>query len=99
MKRRHDDSIKHGKGIDGSLGERYSKQYAVDPWHSNVRGDFLSPKGAGKYQEKDASFLRNQSPTDIETQHPDSEARDIWNAVEGQSSDSGNRRVRSGDRD
>jgi hypothetical protein len=32
MKRKRDDSVKPGKGINGTLGENYSRAYAVDPW-------------------------------------------------------------------
>jgi hypothetical protein len=86
-----------GRGIDGSLGERFSKTGAVDPWNSNPRGDYLSPQGAGVYQDKDASFLRNQRPNDGTEDFSD--ARDILDQVEAQQSDSGNRAVRSGKKD
>jgi hypothetical protein len=91
--RKRNDSPKHGMGIDGSLGERYSKTGAVDPWNSNPRGNFIS-KGNGAYQDADASFLRNVPPNDGTEDFSD--ARDIFDAVEANQSDSGNRRIKSG---
>lgn len=32
MKRRRDDSVKPGKGIDDGLGENFSRQHRVSPW-------------------------------------------------------------------
>jgi hypothetical protein len=95
--RKRNDSVKSGHGIDGSLGERYSKTGAVDPWNSNPRGNFISKKGVGAYQDADASFLRNLPANDGTRDMSD--ATDIWEAVENQSSDSGNRAVRSGRKD
>jgi hypothetical protein len=88
--RKRNDSVKPGCGIDGAEGENFTKQ-RTDPWKSNPKDDYLSPQGAGKYQDADASFLRNKLPD--EATAPAS--RDIWDAVEGQSSDSGNRAVKS----
>jgi hypothetical protein len=94
--RKRNDSVKPGCGIDGSEGENYTKK-SGNPWDSNPRGDYLSTQGAGKYQAKSASFLTNK-PQNGGTSDM-SDARDIWDAVEGQSSDSGNRAVKSGNKD
>jgi hypothetical protein len=91
MIRKRNDSVKDGCGVDGSEGQNYTKIGRVSPWKSNPKDDYLSPQGAGKYQDADASFLRNKLPD--EAAAPAS--RDIWDAVEGQSSDSGNRAVKS----
>jgi hypothetical protein len=64
MKRRHDDSIKPGCGIDGTEGENFTKVGRVNPSDSNPKDDYLSPQGAGKYQNPDASFLRNKPADD-----------------------------------
>jgi hypothetical protein len=96
--RKRNDSIKPGCGIDGTEGENFTKR-RTDPWDSNPRGNYLSPKGAGVYQDKDASFLTNKNPNDDFEQQGKytlaGGARDIFDEVEGQSSDSGNRAVRS----
>ena len=96
--RRRNDSVKPGCGIDGSEGENFTKR-GTDPWNSNPRGDYLSSRGAGAYQDKSASFLTNKMPDDdYENQgkyNLAGGARDIFDAVEGQSSDDGNRAVRS----
>jgi hypothetical protein len=88
--RKCDDSVKDGQGIDGSLGQDYSRRYRTDPWNSNRKGNYLSKQGAGAYQDRDASFLRNRLPDEASAR-----SRDIWDDVEGQSSDSTNRAVRS----
>ena len=90
--RKRNDSPKSGCGIDGTLGETFSKR-ATSPWNSNPRGDYLSPSGAGKYQDKDASFLTNKMP--YENNSATNDSYDVFDAVEGQSSDSGNRAVKS----
>jgi hypothetical protein len=93
MKRQRNDSVKSGCGIDGSLGEKYTKTGAVNPWRSNPEGSFVSPKGRGTYQDA-SSGLTNKLPDN----NPD-DVRDILDQVEAQSSDSGNRAVKSGSRD
>ena len=101
MIRKRNDSVKPGCGIDGSEGENFTKR-GTDPYKSNPRGDFLSPRGAGVYQDKDAGFLRRKSANDDPEQGKYTlagGARDIFDAVEGQSSDSGNRAVKSGNKD
>jgi hypothetical protein len=39
MKRRRDDSIKGGKGIDNGLGERFGKTDVVSPWADHHGGN------------------------------------------------------------
>jgi hypothetical protein len=39
MKRRRDDSVKPGKGIDGTLGERYGKTNVVSNWAGFDKGE------------------------------------------------------------
>jgi hypothetical protein len=62
MKRYRNDSVKPGKGIDGSLGENYTKVGRVNPWDSNPKGNAV-PYGAGKYTDNDPP-LRNKMPSD-----------------------------------
>ena len=77
-------------GIDGNKDADFSRRHAVDPWDLNPAGNYKSPRGAGVYQGKDADFLRNKLPEEATATD-----RDIFNDVEGQSSDTGNRAVRS----
>ena len=90
MKRSRDDSIKPGCGIDGTEGENFTKVGRVSPWDSNPKGSDVGERGANVYQDKNADFLRNKLPYEATE-----ESRDIWSDVEGQSSDSGNRAVKS----
>lgn len=87
--RKRNDSVKPGMGIDGTEGEDFTRR-RTDPWKSNPEGDYLSPQGAGRYQDRDAGFLRNKMPWET-----NQTSYDILDEVEGQSSDSGNRAVRS----
>jgi hypothetical protein len=83
-----------GCGIDGAKGERFTEG-GTSPWDSNPRGDFVG-KGRGVYQDAGVGLRnvpQNGGTSDM------SDGRDIWEAVEGQSSDSGNRAVRSGRKD
>jgi hypothetical protein len=86
--RRRDDSVKPGKGIDGTLGEDYSRKHAVDPWNSNPEGNSNRVK-AGKYTDNTPP-LRNEEPYDATEG-----SYSILDNVENQSSDSGNRKIRS----
>ena len=86
---KRNDSVKPGCGIDGTLGENYTKG-GKSPWNSNPGGNFVSPSGAGKYQDEDASFLRNKLPAEA-----GASSYSILDEVEGQSSDSGSRKIRS----
>ena len=102
-KRNDADGWKRGAmGIDGREGDHFTKQYAVDPYKSNPRGDFKTSKGAGVYQDEAHHFCATNPQTTIRsrasTLRP-ADARDIFDAVEGQSSDSGNRAVKSGNKD
>lgn len=100
-KRNDADGWKRGAmGIDGNLGSNFTKR-GGDPWDSNPKGNFVSKKGAGAYEGSD-SGLTNKLPDE----DPDQGlytlaggARDIWSEVEGQSSDDGNRAVKSGNKD
>jgi hypothetical protein len=99
MKRKHNDTIKPGCGIDGGLGEDFTKR-SGDPWDSNPRGNYKSPRGAGAYQDGDASFLTNKFPDENRRdEDPLSGARDILAEVEANQPDTGNRAIRSRDRD
>jgi hypothetical protein len=63
MKRTYRDADGYRRGamgIDGDKGGNFTKQYAVSPWDSNPKGNFMSPRGAGAYQDADTSFLRNR---------------------------------------
>jgi hypothetical protein len=97
-KRNDDRGYERGaKGIDGNMGSNFTKR-GGDSWDSNPRGNFVSPKGAGAYQGSD-SGLRNKLPDEDSEQGKYTlagGARDIFDAVENQSSDSGNRAVKSG---
>ena len=87
--RKRNDSVKPGMGIDGTEGEDFTRR-RTDPWDSNPDGNFTSPSGAGRYQNKNANFLNNKMPYEA-----NQTSYDIWDSVEGQSSDSGNRAVKS----
>jgi hypothetical protein len=88
--RKHSNKVLGGVGIDGTEGENFSREHAVSPWDPNPRGNFKSPRGAGAYQDANADFLTNKLPAEI----ADSETRDIWDAVEGQSGPN-DRKIRS----
>jgi hypothetical protein len=87
-KPRHDDSIKPGRGIDGTEGENFSREHAVSPWHSNEKGDRV-PDGTGKYTSN-RPVLTNKQPYEA-----NAETYSILDEVEAQSGDGGNRKVRS----
>jgi hypothetical protein len=53
-----------------------------------------NPKGCGKYTSDDVSFLTGKA-SDTPRFNTQAKERDIFDEVEGQSSDSGNRAVRS----
>ena len=75
----------------GALG-KYIDPSGVRPGSGfNYGGAGTNPKGCGVYTSDDVDFLVNKMPE--ETTAPAS--RDIFDAVEGQSSDSGNRAVKS----
>jgi hypothetical protein len=101
MIRKRNDSVKPGMGVDGTEGENFTKR-STSPWNSNPRGNFASPKGRGVYQDASPG-LTNKMPDDDYSEQGKYNlaggARDILDAVEGQSSDSGNRAVRSGNKD
>ena len=86
--RKRDDSVKPGMGIDGRKGERFTKEYASSPW-SPPEMEKINPKGAGKYTS-DERVLRNKQPYEA-----GADSYDVWDSVEGQSSDSTNRAVKS----
>jgi hypothetical protein len=86
--RKRDNSVKDGCGIDGSKGQRFTKEYADSPW-SPPEMERINPKGAGKYTNDD-SGLRNRRPYEATA-----DSYDVFDEVEGQSSDSGNRAVKS----
>jgi hypothetical protein len=75
--RKRDDSVKLGRGIDGTEGENYSREYAVNPWKSNPKKNYLSPQGRGAYQLPAADFLNNRLPDEAT-----SEPREILSEVE-----------------
>ena len=100
MIRKHKNSVAPGCGIDGTEGESFTKR-GTDPWDSNSRHSFIDKKGVGAYTSND-SGLTNKMPNDDYEQGKYTlagGARDIFDAVEGQSSDSGNRAVKSGNKD
>jgi hypothetical protein len=88
MRRVRNDSVKPGMGIDGRKGERFTKEYAKSPW---APGDMekINPRGAGVYG-RDERVLRNKQPYEATA-----DSYDVFDAVEGQSSDSTNRAVKS----
>ena len=86
--RKRNDVVKPGCGIDGDLGENFTKR-RTDPWNSNPKGNDVDERGANVYQNKNADFLRNRPPYEA-TETP----RDIWADVEGQSG-ANDRKIRS----
>jgi hypothetical protein len=60
--RKRSDNVKPGRGIDGTEGENYTKEYARSTWdHPSIGGEDINPKGHGKYTS-DESGLRNKAP-------------------------------------
>jgi hypothetical protein len=87
------------RGTDGDSGSDFSKKHAQDPWTVKA-GDGINPRGAGKYTSDDAGLVQRSPAEDVGGEGEYSAgSRDVWDAVEGQSSDDGNRRVRSRDSD
>jgi hypothetical protein len=96
--RKFSGKIKPGMGIDGTEGENFTKR-GTNPWDSNPRGNFISRTGGAAYTNNE-SGLRNKLPDEDPEQGLNRGGqRDIWSDVEGQSSDDGNRAVRSRGRD
>jgi hypothetical protein len=94
--RKFSGKVKPGMGIDGTEGENALRP--GKPWDTNPRGDFISRDG-GRYTYN-RPVLRNKMPVeDPEQGKYRGGQRDIWSDVEGQSSDDGNRIVRSGSED
>ena len=61
MKRRYNDSVKPGCGIDGSKGENFTKN-RQDPWSPpKMGGEDISPRGNGRYTNNNPG-LRNKPP-------------------------------------
>jgi hypothetical protein len=108
-KRNDSDGYRRGAmGIDDDKAGRFTKQNRTDPWTvtpasvERVRGDGvrrsdkLTEAGSGAYTSNDR-ILRNKMPDEDPEQGTEGRAtgRDIWSDVEGQSSDDGNRAVKS----
>ena len=86
-------------GIDGDKGSDFSRKHAQDPWTVKA-GDGINPRGAGKYTTDDAELVQRSPAEDVGGEGEYSAgSKDIFDAVENQSSDSGNRAVRSRDND
>jgi hypothetical protein len=108
--RKFSGKVKPGMGIDGTEGESFTKR-GTDPWTVEpasveyVRGEGVrrkdSVKSAGQNYTSNESGLRNRLPDEDPEQGTRSRrvGTDIFDAVEGQSSDDGNRAVRSRDND
>lgn len=87
------------RGIDGDKGSDFSRKHAQDPWTVKA-GDGINPRGAGKYTTDDAGLVQRSPAEDVGGEGEYSAgSKDIFDAVENQSSDSGNRAVRSRDND
>jgi hypothetical protein len=89
MARRRDDSVKAGCGIDGKLGENFTKG-GSDPWNPPTLTDDLTDKGSGAYTRNDHAGLRQKLPAEAATR-----SRDIFDDVTANQPDSGNRAVKS----
>ncbi len=92
--RKFSGKVKPGMGVDGTEGESFTRK-SQDPWtqESNYKE---KPNYPGKYSVNE-SGLRNKMP-DEDPQQGNTRrggGTDIWNEVEGQSSDDGNRAVKS----
>jgi hypothetical protein len=97
MIRKRNDTVKSGRGIDGDLGENYTKQHRVSPWSPPlIGGEDINPKGHGKYTS-DESGLRNK-PASAGT---GGDGAGLWgthsveDVVNENSSDDGNRALKS----
>jgi hypothetical protein len=93
--RKRSDNVKPGRGIDGTEGENYTKQHRVSPWDHVPTSDEISPIH-GRYTDNE-SGLRNKAAgagtggdgAGLQGSH------DIFDEVEAQNSDGGNRVVKS----
>jgi hypothetical protein len=85
-----------GKRNSGDRWEEKSNDFPLDrtydPWRRGVVGE--REGGRGKYTSNDPGLTGK--PSDTLRDAPSWPGKDIFDAVEGQSSDSGNRAVRSG---
>jgi hypothetical protein len=61
-----------------------------------AQNDANNTKGVGKYQDKDASFLRRKPVDSSSAGYP---SRDIWNDADAQSDRTGPVKLRKQDRD
>jgi hypothetical protein len=93
--RKFSGKIKPGMGIDGTEGESFTKR-SGDPWDSNPKGNKNTGGELAAYTNNE-SGLRQKLPDEDPDQGTRSRGggTDLWDAVEGQSSDAGNRAVRS----
>ena len=100
--RKGTDGWREGKGqvgIDGNRDVGFARQHNVSPWNSNPKGNFGNA-GHGIDGNEGVGILRNKMPDeDWRSEGFIGATRDVWNDVEGQSSDDGNRAVRSRDSD
>ena len=60
--RKRDDSVKPGRGIDGTLGENFTKR-SGDPWDSNPKGNRNTGAEKAAYTDNSPP-LRNKMPDD-----------------------------------
>jgi hypothetical protein len=97
--RKFSGKIKPGQGVDGTLGERFTEN-SGDPWNSNPLGNKNTGAEKAAYTSN-RSGLTNKMPDEDYSEQGKYRggSKDLWDDVEGQSSDSGNRIVRFGGQD
>jgi hypothetical protein len=83
MKRKRNDSVKPGKGIDGTEGEDFSGKYAKDPWGYGGASQGSEKSYGGEYSpNSDGDAAQRTSSKDFQFW---AQERDIFDDVNANS--------------
>ena len=86
------------RGVDGDKGSDFTKKHAQDPWTVKA-GDGINPRGAGKYTSDDSGLVQRAPAEDVSGEGMyGADTRDVFDLIEKNSSDSGNRKLPPRDR-
>jgi hypothetical protein len=104
MKRRHDDAGGYKRGVRGfASDENKFREPESTVWKPSDEIFDTVKRGKGIDGNKGVGILNDSKPDDSWKDQGEAGrsigGKDLWDAVEGQSSDLGNRKVRSGDSD